>query len=109
MSPKPLLILLGISVLSWLLSLYLLYKLWRNADLLTIKIGLSVLLLVPVAGPLAFFWIQAFPELPHPDLQDQGQGPLSAQTLLYYKYRNLFEAAGKLPPLVQHFKRRRRK
>ena len=93
---------LTIAVLSWLLSLYLLIKLWRSVDLLPIKIGLSVLLLIPIVGPLAYFWIHAFPPASHPELQD-------SETGLTSKYRNWFEAIGKLPPLVQHFRKRRRK
>ncbi len=94
-----------IAVLSWLLSLHLLIKLWSSADLLTIKIALSVLLLVPVVGPLAYYWIQAFPEPSHPDLQDR----LGFRANLTHRWRNWFEAIGKLPPLVQHFRKRPRR
>jgi hypothetical protein len=97
-------VVLIIAVLSWLLSFHLLIKLWKSVDLLTIKIALSALLLVPVAGPLAYFWIQAFPEPSHPELQDR----LGFRANLTHRWRNWFEAIGKLPPLVQHFRKRRR-
>jgi hypothetical protein len=96
---------LTIAVLSWLLSLYLLTRLWRSKDLLPIKLGLTLLLLVPVFGPFVYFWTLSFPAPMHPDLRDRwGRG-----ADLTHMWRNWFEAIGKLPPLVQHFKKRRRK
>ena len=94
-----------IAVLSWLLSLYLLFRMWRRDDLLTIKLGLTVLLVVPVFGPLVYFWTQAFPPPMHPDLQDRA----GFRSDLTHMWRNWFEAIGKLPPMVQHFRKRRRK
>src|SRR3954466_14964474 len=96
-------VLLSMAVLSWMFSLFLLYKLWRSADLLTVKLGLSVLLLVPLAGPLAFLWIQSFPESAPLELRSNAFGSY------YDKWRDLLEATGRLAPLVQHFKKRRRK
>jgi hypothetical protein len=96
--------LLAIAALSWLLSLYLLFRLWRSVDLLTIKIGLSVVLLAPVVGPLAYFWIQAFPDPMPVEFRQPGFGGV-----LIHKWRNWFEATGRLPPMVQYFRKRRRK
>jgi hypothetical protein len=52
----------SIATVSWLLSLYLLYRLWRGKQFLALKVGLSVLLVVPVLGPFFHAWILGFPE-----------------------------------------------
>ncbi len=96
-------VLLTVAALSWVLSLYLLYKLWSSVDFLVIKLGLSALLLVPIVGPLAYYWIQSFPESAPPELRSHAYGSY------YDKWRSLLEATGDLQPLVQHFKKRRRK
>ena len=94
-----------VAVLSWLLSAYLMVRLWRGADTLGIKCGLSLLLLVPVVGPLLYGWIQNFPASSDADLMDQrgfGNDVLG-------RWRNRLEQRGKLPPLVQHWRKGRRK
>jgi hypothetical protein len=96
-------VLWSVAALSWVLSLYLLYRLWTSVDFLAAKLGLSVLLLAPVFGPLVFCWIQSFPESAPPELRSNAYGFYSDT------WRNLLELTGKLQPLVQHFKKRRRK
>ena len=98
-------IFVGVAVLSWLLSIHLLIKLWRREDLLPIKLGLTLLLPVPVFGPFVYYWTQTFLPPAHPELRDRwGFG-----ADLTHIWRGWFEAAGKLPPLVQHFNGRRRR
>ena|SRR6187551_313932 len=95
----------AVAVLSWVLSLPLLVSLWRSDDLLAIKCGLSFLLLAPVFGLVMYFWVRSWPQPMHPDLRDRwGRG-----ADLTHMWRNWFESAGKLPPLVQHWRKRRRK
>ena len=90
------------AVLSWLVSLYLIARLWRKADLLAIKLGLSLVLLAPVLGPLLYFWIQAFPSSNNPDLRDRYMGGD-----VLNRWRARLEQGGKLRPLVQHWRKRR--
>jgi hypothetical protein len=97
-------LILTMSVLSWLLSLCLFPRLWGGNDPLAIKLGLSSLLFVPVAGPLLYFWIQSFPESNHPDLRDQYIGGD-----VHNRWRDRLEAKGRLKPLEKIFARKRRK
>jgi hypothetical protein len=94
---------LVVAVLSWLLSVYLLVRLWSRHDNIAIKLGLSLLLLIPAFGPFLYFWIQSFPASNDPDLMDQHMG---GDVLARWRAR--LERGGKLPPLVQHWKRGRR-
>lgn len=96
---------LVVAVLSWLLSLYLLVRLWRGGEFIGLKIGLSVLLVAPVVGPLLFFWIQNFPASNDPDLMDQR----GFSDDVHSRWRSRLEQGGKLPPLVQHWRKGRRK
>src|SRR4051794_6506394 len=96
---------LTIAVLSWLLSLHLLNRLWRSEDLLLIKLGLSLLQVAPLFGPLVYFWVQSFPTPMHHDLRDRWGFGADLTSM----WRQWFEDNGKLKPLVQHFRRRRRK
>jgi hypothetical protein len=96
---------LAVAGASWLLSVFLLFKLWRRPDYLGIKLGLSLILVAPIVGPLFYFWIQAFPVSNHPDLMDhRGFG---ADFLA--RWRSRLEQSGKLPPMVQHWRKGRRK
>ena len=52
----------SIAAVSWLLSLYLLYKLWRGPGFPALKVGLTVVLAAPVLGPFFYFWIMGIPE-----------------------------------------------
>jgi hypothetical protein len=90
-----------VAVLSWTLSAFLLVKLWRRADWIPIKLGLSLLLLIPVAGPLLYGWIQSFPKSNHPDLMDvHGSG----NDILNH-WRSRLELMGKLPLMKQYLRR----
>ena len=91
-----------IAALSWLGSAFLAVRLWRSSDLLAIKVGLTLLLVVPVVGPFFYFWIWTFPDENLPELKED----------IHYAdrtWRQRLERAGMLPPLVQHWTKRRRK
>ena len=96
---------LVVAVLSWLLSAYLLVRLWRGSDHIGIKLGLTLLLAVPVVGPFLYLWIQNFPATNAPDLMDQ----LGFSSDFLARWRSRLEQRGKLPPLVQYWRKRRRK
>lgn len=49
-------------VLSELLSIWLIWRLWRSSDHLFFKISLSALAMIPVVGPLLLMWLRNFPE-----------------------------------------------
>ena len=49
-------------VLSELLSIWLIWRLWRSRDHLFFKISLSALAMIPVVGPLLLMWLRNFPE-----------------------------------------------
>jgi hypothetical protein len=91
-----------VGALSWVLSAFLLALLWRSADLIPIKVGLSLLLLLPIMGPFFYFWIQSFPDSNHPELKED----ISYDSR---SWRERFERVGMLPGLVQHWRKRRRK
>lgn len=94
-------VLWAIAALSWLGAAFLAVRLWRSADFLAIKIGLTVVLAVPVLGPLFFFWVQAFPAENHPALKED----ISHSDTTW---RKRLEHTGMLPPLVQHWRRKRK-
>lgn len=58
---------------SWLLSIYLLWKLWRSEQHAFFKLSLTVLVWIPVLGPLLFWWIADFPPKVHPMFRDQSR------------------------------------
>lgn len=53
--------LLLIVVISELVALYLIWRIWKSDDYLGMKIALSVLAIVPVVGTLGVLWIIGFP------------------------------------------------
>lgn len=70
-----------------LISLWLIWKLWGSEEHLFFKISLSLLLLIPVFGPLLVLWINNNPpELPHA-LRDQEP----RRTDVYDRWRHVFE------------------
>ena len=54
-------ILLLIVVISELVALYLIWRIWKSDDYLGMKIALSVLAIIPVVGTLGVLWIIGFP------------------------------------------------
>ena len=55
----------GISVIcSELVALWLLWQLWHSQEPLVFKLPLSVLVFVPILGPLLVLWITRMPD-PH--------------------------------------------
>lgn len=50
-----------VAIASWLVSAALAFRLWRGADSVVLKAGLSLVLSIPVLGPLFHVWIQGFP------------------------------------------------
>ena len=52
-------------------ALLLVVRLWRSGDFLALKLALSVLALIPVAGPLLVLWLSNFPDPLPPALQDR--------------------------------------
>lgn len=59
--------------LSWTVSALFAWRLWRGADGLVLKVGLTLVLLMPIVGPFFCLWIQAFPSAQRPQLQDRLQ------------------------------------
>ena len=55
-------ILLLIVVISELVALYLIWRIWKSDDHLGMKIALSVLAIIPVVGTLGVLWIIGFPD-----------------------------------------------
>lgn len=97
--------LLIVAVISWLLSIWLIYRLWRSPGRTLAKIGYSILLLVPFMGPVFFVWIRNFPESKHPELMDF----FAFRSDVLDRWRSRLEQFGKLPKLEQTWRKRRRK
>ena len=49
-------------VLSELLAVWLIWRLWRSTDHLFFEISLSVLAIIPMIGPLLLIWLRDVPE-----------------------------------------------
>lgn len=58
-------------VLSELVAIWLVWRLWRSDEHLFFKISLSVLAVIPIIGPLLLIWISDFPEKVPKIFQDQ--------------------------------------
>lgn len=101
MAEQPLYIVIG---LSWLVSALLALRLWRGADGLVLKVGLSVVLLVPVLGPFFCLWIQGFPPAQPPELQDRFR---SSDVL--DRWRHYLEQTGRMAPLRRWGEKRKRR
>jgi len=59
-----------IVVISELISLYILFLIWRGAGRLVLKVFLSLVALVPVIGPV-FYWASAPPPVQRRHLKDK--------------------------------------
>jgi len=53
---------LFVVIVSEVFALFLILGLWRSADLLFIRIALSIVALIPVLGPVLVLWIANFPD-----------------------------------------------
>lgn len=58
-------------LISELVALVLIWRLWRSGDHLFFKISLSLLATLPVLGPLLTLWIANFPDVAPRILQDR--------------------------------------
>jgi hypothetical protein len=56
--------------LAELLGLFLMPRLWGRVLPVTTKVGYTLLLLVPVLGPLAYVWILTWPNPQGPELRN---------------------------------------
>jgi hypothetical protein len=64
---------LVVVALSEVIAVYLIWRLWRSAQHVSLKIGLSAIALIPIFGPLLVLWIGSFPDkMPH-ILQDHSR------------------------------------
>jgi len=52
--------------ISWLISVGLAYKLWRGPNVVTLKIGFTLVLFIPLVGPFMYLWIHGAPS-PQPE------------------------------------------
>jgi hypothetical protein len=91
----------SIATVSWLLSLYLVYRLWRGPGFPALKVGLTVVLAAPVLGPFFYVWIMGIPE---PNADDK----MDVYRLgdFHDRWRARLEKAGKLPRLVPRWNRK---
>jgi hypothetical protein len=64
---------LSVVVVSELLALWIIWRLWRSADHPFLKTALSLLALIPVLGPIIALWIGHFPTSKPPILRDQAR------------------------------------
>jgi hypothetical protein len=64
---------LVVVALSEVVAAYLIWRLWRSEEHVFLKLGLSVLSLVPIFGPLLVMWIGNFPDKMPRVLQDRSR------------------------------------
>ena len=65
----------------------LIWSIWRNPDLVAMKIALSVLALIPVVGLLGALWVHRFPSTQPSALQNKYR----YSTDVYDRWRHVFE------------------
>ena len=58
-------------VVSELLTVYLVYRLWKSNDHPFFKVVLSLIALIPFFGPIIVLWLANFPNSLPPALRDQ--------------------------------------
>ena len=64
---------LSVVVVSEILALWIIWRLWRSGDHPFLKAALSLLALIPVLGPIIALWIGHFPTSSPPILRDQAR------------------------------------
>lgn len=74
-------------LVSEIVAIWLIWRLWRSDDYLFFKIALSVLALIPIAGPLFVLWVGNFPPIQPYALQDRAR----KSTDVYDRWRGVFE------------------
>ena len=85
--------LLAVAATSSVVALVMSVRLWQSRDELFFKFALSVLVFIPVLGPLFVFWVQRFPQTMHPELMDY----YGASADVYERWRRALEQAKRLP------------
>ena len=68
-------------------AIWLIWRLWRSDDHLFLKVTLSVLALIPIAGPLFVLWVGNFPPVQPYALQDR----VRKSTDVYDRWRDVLE------------------
>ncbi len=58
-------------VLSEVIAVWLIWRLWRSGQHIFFKISLSLLAVIPILGPLLVLWLADFPPRVHPALRDK--------------------------------------
>jgi hypothetical protein len=76
-----------IVLVSEVVALWLIWKLWRSDDHLFFKVSLSLLAFLPVLGPLLVIWIGNFPDSNPHVLQDR----LRFRADVYDRWRHVLE------------------
>ncbi len=61
----------SILIASYFLSAILLWRLWRSEAERRDKILYTILLLIPVVGPMGYFWLRTWPPSLSPELQQR--------------------------------------
>ena len=74
-------------LISELFAIWLIWKLWRSDDYVFFKVSLSILVLIPVVGPMLVLWIGNFPPIQLSALQDRGR----KTTDVYDRWRDVLE------------------
>jgi hypothetical protein len=86
-------ILLGVAAASTLVAIPLAISLWRSGEVMPLKILTTVVLFVPVLGPLMYLLAYRAPPPVDYDLMDQ----MPRQHDVLDRWRDRLEAGGKLP------------
>jgi len=60
-----------LALLSEVVAVFLIWRIWRSNDLHSMKIALSVLALIPILGPIVVLWIANFPSKVSEELQNR--------------------------------------
>lgn len=72
---------------SELIALWIIWRLWRSEDHVFFKVTLSLLVLLPVLGPLLVLWISIFPSSKPRILRDN----IRYRTDFYDRWRHVLE------------------
>jgi hypothetical protein len=80
--------LMGLALLSEVVAVWLVWRLWRSTDALFFKISLTLLAWIPLLGPLMVFWIGNFPSSKPMILRDMAP----RRTDFYDRWRHVLEA-----------------
>ena len=67
-------VLLIVVILSEIVAVFLIRRIWQREDYRIIKIMMSVVALIPVVGTLGILWVYGFPATSHPAVQNRSNG-----------------------------------